>query len=259
MSVLKARVFLRPVVIVILFFTVAPAHAHRLEPINTEFAQPLRPGQTNLEISYEYEREPGGEGTEHVMPEFELERGLTRRVQFQVGIPLVRVKEGNEPATLSGGHLELGFRALLAGGGNRSWVLSFQPSVELPTGNRRLFGNGTEVDAALHLDKFFGRSLRWYTNVGLASAVSGEEAGEKFLRYSSAVVIPLTRRWHLAPEIIGTRRFADNRTLLAAQPEVIYSLNDHLELKFGLPLGLTDATPRLGVRSQLAIIWGSER
>ncbi|HUU12864.1 MAG TPA: hypothetical protein VM182_04030 [Terriglobia bacterium] len=40
---------------------------------------------------------------------------------------------------------------------------------------------------------------------------------------------------------------------------MIYSLNDHLELKFGLPLGLTDATPRLGVRSQIAIIWGGER
>jgi len=43
---------------------------------------------------------------------------------------------------------------------------------------------------------------------------------------------------------------------LAAQPGVIYSLNHHLELKFGLPMGLTDATPQLGVRSQIAIIWG---
>ena len=259
MSVLKARAFLWPAPFVILFLLAAPAHAHRLEPINTEFAQPLEPGQTNVEINYEYEREPDGEGTEHVVPEFELERGLTKRFQFQMGIPLVRVKEGDEPASLSGGHLELGLRALLAGGGKRSWVLSFQPSVELPTGNRRLFGNGTEVDAALHFDKFFGRNLRWYTNVGLASAVSGEEAGEKFLRYSSAGVSPLTHRWHLAPEIIAVRRFADDRTLLAAQPEVIYSVNDHLELKFGLPLGLTDATPALGVRSQIAIIWGSKR
>ncbi len=259
MSVTKARAFRWPVVFVILFLMAAPAHAHRLEPISTEFAQPLEPGQTNLEISYEYEREPGGEGTEHVVPEFELERALTKRFQFQMGMPLVRVKEGEEPATLSGGHLELGLRALLAGGGKRSWVLSFQPAVELPTGNRRLFGNGTEVDAAFHFDKFFARNLRWHTNLGLASAVSGDEAGKQFLRYSSAVVIPLTRRWHLAPEIIGGRRFADDRTLLAAQPAVVYSLNDHLELKFGLPVGLTDATPRLGVRSQIAIIWGGER
>lgn len=230
--------------------------AHRLEPIVTEFAQPLQPGQTNVEVTYEYAREPEGTGSEQTIPEVELERGLTRWMQFQVGMPLVRLKDDGKPTTLAGGHLEVGLRLLLAGGRNRSWAVSLNPSVELPTGNRRQFGRGTDVGASFHFDKFFAGNWRWHTNLGLASTVSGEEAGQKLLRSSTAVVIPITRRWYLAPEIIGARRFVNARTEMAAQPAFIFYVNRHLELKFALPVGLTEATPRLGVRSQIAFIWG---
>lgn len=248
--------FRRPFVLALLLLATQQAWAHRLEPIVTEFAQPLRPRQTNIEATYEYAREPDGSSNEHTIPELEVERGLTRRIQFQVGLPLVRRKEAGEPATLDGGHLGVGLRLLLAGGRKSSWALSVNPWVELPTGNRRLFGSGTDVGASLHFDKFFARNWRWHTNLGLASTVSGETAGQKLLRYSSALVIPVTRRWYLAPEVVGARRFFDARTELAAQPEVIFSVNHHLELKLGLPVGLTGATPKLGLRSQIAIIWG---
>jgi len=56
-------------------------------------------------------------------------------------------------------------------------------------------------------------------------------------------------------ELVGDTNTATGKTDLALQPEVIYRSCKHVELKVGLPLGLTSSSPGIGIRTQLAILW----
>ncbi len=68
-----------------------------------------------------------------------------------------------------------------------------------------------------------------------------------------------TYHWLPAFELLGDSNTDTGRTELAAQPEFIYHVNPHLELKLGVPAGLTGTTPRIGARAQVAIIWGGPK
>jgi hypothetical protein len=57
-------------------------------------------------------------------------------------------------------------------------------------------------------------------------------------------------------ELLGATDTATGRTELALQPELIYSISPHWELKVGAPFGLTQSSPGIGVRAQIAWVFG---
>lgn len=235
------------------------AQAHKLEPISTEFAAPFAPRAGALEITYEFEKEKEPGASEQAIPEVELELGLLPRLQINVGYPLLRVDEGvGEPARTAGGRVELGARYLLMGGSTRGYAVSLQGEVEAPTGSSAVVGDATEVGAALHIDRYLGERVRLHSNLGWSTSIGGEEPPERVFRYSNAVVWLASLRWNPVLEVVGETETRSGETKLAVQPELIFWANKHLELKVGIPVGLTSSTPDIGVRAQVAIIWGAE-
>lgn len=235
------------------------AQAHRLEPISTEFAVPFDPLTGVVEITPEFEREGKGE-SEAAIPELELELGLFPRLQMNVGFPLLRVDEGpGESPVVVGGRLEAGARYLLFGSAVKSYAVSLQVEASAPTGASEVAGDFTEVGALIHVDKYLGERLRTHSNLGWETTVnSGEEGPERIFVYRNAVVWMASLHWNPVLEVLGETDTNTGETELAIQPEMIFWVNNHLELKVGVPVGLTSSTPDVGVRAQVAIIWGSE-
>ncbi len=251
--------FFRFVLIVTLMFLLSLAvQAHHLEPISTEYALPFAPKAGAWEITYEFEREGRG-ANEQALPEVELEIGLFPRLQFNLGFPLLRVKEGpGEPAPVVGGRLEAGARYLLFGGAQRRYAVSLQAGVEAPTGSSAIVGDATEIGAAIHVDRSFGRRARLHSNLGWITSIGGSERPERLFRYSHALVWMPAQRWNPALEILGETETRTGETRLALQPELIFWANRHWEIKVGVPIGLTSTTPDVGVRAQVAILWGGD-
>jgi hypothetical protein len=219
-------------------------------------ALPFEPGTGNQKVVYEYEREEAGVNRQ-ALPELELEFGAISRWQFNLGFPLVRVKEGaDEPATMAGGKLELGGRYLLFGGGDSNHAVSVQGTIEAPTGNRDLFGRAAEIGPGLFVDRYVGRRLRLHSNLSWRTTVWGGEAPERVFEYHNAAVWFATSRWFPVLELLGATNTGDGDTEFAVQPEVIFRASPHLELKFGVPLGITAQTPDIGVRAQVSFLWG---
>lgn len=145
--------------------------AHRAEPIATEFALPFQPKSGNWKLVYEYARKRMG-ASEHTVPEVEVELGIAPRLQINAGFPVLRLREGREePATVTGGKLELGGRYLLFGGATRKYAVSFQGTVETPTGNRRVVGDAAELGAGLFADRYLSDRLRVHSNIGWQTTV----------------------------------------------------------------------------------------
>ncbi len=235
---------------------VPSARAHRLEPISTRFACPFQPGAGNLQVGYEYERfAPEGIGV-HLAPVAEFELGLTSRTQFSLEMPLIVETHPQEPATAAAGHLKMSFRYLLAGSERKSYAISINPFVEAPTGNQRFAGDAVAVGVALHFDKGFGPRVLFHGNYGWSSTIGGSEEPERVFRYNSALVFPLARHWNPVVELLGATDTATGPTEVALQPELIYSISPHWELKVGVPFGLTQSSPGVGVRAQIAWIFG---
>ncbi len=250
---------MRPAVFYLSFLLLsasASLKAHRLEPISTEFAAPFEPRTGSIEIGYAYERFESGRHTRHLIPEVEFELGLTSRTQVSFEMPEMREKFVDEPATVGAGHLEVGFRYLVAGGSLKRYSISLNPRVEAPTGNRRIAGDATEVGLFLHFDKELGERVVLHGNYGWSSTVGGTESPERLFRYHSAAVFLATLRWNPVVEILGSTDTARGTTELAIQPEIIFWAGPHLELKLGLPVGLTGSSPGIGVQAQIAIIFG---
>lgn len=233
--------------------------AHRAEPISTEFALPFAPKAGDFKLFYEYLRQRNG-GSDQAIPGFELEFGVRPRLQINVGFPILRAREDRgAPAVSGGGKLELGARYLLLGGESRSFALSFQGTVEAPTGSRRLVGDATELSGGIFLDRNLTDRLVFHSNTTWGTTAGGSERPERILEYNNAVVWFATFHWLPVFEVLGRTETTTGRTELALQPEVIYHANPHLEVKVGLPVGLTHATPDIGVRAQVNIIWGGPR
>lgn len=228
--------------------------AHRLEPISTDFARPFHMGSGSLQINYEYERRPGTRL--HLIPETELEFGFAPRMQLSLEMPLIWNKPANEPAAVGAGHLEIGFRYLLSGGEGKSFAISLNPFVTTPTGNRTLAGDASEAGMALHLDKEFGKRVFFRGNYGWSSTIEGSEAPERIFFYRSALVLPATHRWNPGLEFLGETDTATGRTEFFLQPEMIYYVNRHWELKVGLPIRMAGAGAQVGLKAQIAWIFG---
>ncbi len=243
---------------ILLFMLLAPpmARAHRLEPISTQFARPFAPRAGSLEINYAYERRSSEGLRTHLIPEAEFELGITPRMQFSLELPLIRQESGGQPAVVGAGHLEIGLRYLLFGGPQKAYAVSIHSFVTPTTGNRRLAGDATETGVALHFDKEFGERALFHGNYGWSTTVGGSEEHERLFFYRSAVVVPLTLRWNPVLEVLGETNIKTGRTELLVQPEMIYYFSPHWELKVGVPLGITSASPGVGVRAQVAWIFG---
>lgn len=242
----------------ILLLAPAAVSAHRGEPISTEFALPFAPGTGNWKIQYEFEREGRG-ASEFALPETEIEIGLFPRFQVNAGIPLRRIDEGpGEPSHVFGGKLELGARYLLFGGENRRFAVSLQAEAEAPTGSSQLAGDAPELGAGIFLDRYLGKKLRLHSNLLWKSTVGGTQEVERTFKYDHALVWFASRRWAPVIELNGETETATGNTRLAVQPELILFANHHLELKAGIPIGLTGSTPDVGIHFQIAVIWGSK-
>ena len=250
----------RHVPLVFLVFSCSgPLAAHRAEPISTEFALPFQPKAGNLKLFYEYEREGPG-ASEEAIPEVELELGIAPRWQINLGYPLFRIRDGTEkPPTVVGGKLEFGARYLLFGGATRSYAVSLHGMAEAPTGNPRVVGDASELGAGLFVDRYLSDRVRLHSNFGWRTTVGGMQDVERMLEYNSAVVWLATLRWIPVLEILGRTNTPGGNTELAVQPEVIFYAGPHVELKVGVPVGLTSTTPGIGVRAQIAIIWGGSQ
>lgn len=237
----------------------APLIAHQGEPISTEFAAPFEPGEGNLQLNFEYLRNGPGAG-EYALPEYDFELGLVPRFEINMGYPLVGSKAGpGQPFTMGGGKLDIGGRLLLFGGETQSYAVSFQGTVTAPTGDSRLVGDAPELSGGIFIDHSISDRVFTHSNFSWGSTIGGKQEPERVFEYHNAVVWFATFHWLPVFELLGDTETSSGRTELAAQPEAIYHVNSHLEVKFGVPLGLTATTPRIGARAQIAIIWGGPR
>lgn len=235
-----------------------PAWAHRGEPLSTEFALPFAPGTGNWKIQFEYEREGPGV-SEQARPETEIEIGLFPRLQVNAGFPLRRADEGpGQPPRTFGGKLELGARYLLFGGEDRRYAVSVQAEAEAPTGPSRLAGDAPELGAGIFVDRYLGQKFRLHSNLLWKTTIGGQQEVERIFKYDHALVWFASRHWAPVIELNGETETATGNTRLSVQPEVIFFATHYLELKAGVPLGLTASTPDIGVRFQVAIIWGGK-
>ena len=191
-----------------------------------------------------------------MIPSVEFEIGLGRRMQLSLAMPLIREKESNEPAVVGAGHLELGFRYLLVGGESRSYAVSFNSFVAPPTGNRRIAGDATEAGLALHVDKEFGKRVLFHGNYGWSTTLGGSEERERLFFHRSAAAFPVTLRWDSTLEVLGETNTASGHSEVVLQPGVIYYVNRHWELKFAVPVGVPPSRAGIGVRAQVAWIFG---
>lgn len=255
---LQATVWLRVlsglVLVGFLFLATPPAAAHRLEPINTEFASPFDPGTGNVQIGYQYFRS-GSFFNQQQIPFLQLEYGFAPRFQFAVEFPVLRNKQRDQPARTGAGNLEFALRYLLAGGLQESYALSINAIVEAPSGDAAVAERATTVGGRIHLDKSFGESLFTHFNLGYRTSVNRFVEKEKSLEYSGALVWAATLHWNPGVEVVGKKQLG-GASDVAVVPEVVYYAGPHLELKFGLPVGLTSSSPDFGAQAQIAIIFG---
>jgi len=233
--------------------------AHEAEPISTEYAIPFDPGGGNQHIQYDYDREGSG-GSVHDIPLLEIEFGVWRRWQVNLGFPVTRVKESSdEPAALAGGRLEIGTRYLLMGAEDKNYAISFQGTLEAPTGNRRLFGDAPSLSPGIYVDRYLGKHLLLHSNTNWTSTVGSANYPERAFEFRNAVVWYASKHWDPVLELLGSTNTDNGQTQFAVQPEMILHAHHHLDLKFGVPLGTTSATPHFGIRAQVCIHWGMDR
>lgn len=256
---LKCGHRMRPRVLVTVFAFLGAvssvAEAHRLEPISTQFARPFAPRTGSLQFNYDYQRRH--DVFTHLIPEAEFELGIFRSVQVSLAMPLIRREEKGSATTAAGGHLEIGARYLLWGGEKKPYAVSFNAFVEAPTGNRRISGDATEAAFALNFDREFGKRVLFHGNYGWSTSIGGSEERERVLDYRSAFVFPVSLWWNPTVELLGQTDTATGHTEFLVQPEMIYYLSSHWEMKVGVPLGVTHGSSRVGVRAQVAWIFGS--
>lgn len=240
----------KPVAFTALLFIVTSLHAHKKEPINTEYAPPvenpilhLTPELFHLDKSVNIVS----------LPSIDAEIPLTRWIQFEAGIPvrLVDRPQGGRDAGI--GDLEVGFRALLPHP-ERGPVLAFNFEAGLPTGRESLdAGEETELSSGIFATQTFQKAIL-FANFSYVAAFPGHGEGhENALEYSTAVVVPL-REW-LSPtlEVFGDSNLTARETRLMVAPELILGLNRAAELKVGVPLGVTGTSPDWGIQVRVSI------
>ena len=228
------------------------AFAHDSEPINTDFASPLAPGSANLQLGVNYFH---GATDAYDLAPMTLEYGLHRRMQFSVTFPLTRLDQPGK-TYVRPGNLEVEGRYLLAGGNERKFALSLNPGLSLPSGDKRVSENTWVAGGALHLDTHLAERFWTHANLGYETPIAGFREKEKNLVYRFAAMYEATERIQPVLELVGEHDFQGGQGRLALVPEAIFTLSHRIQLKAGLPLGLTRSTPDVGAQFQLTWKFG---
>lgn len=232
----------------------APAAAHDSEPINTEFAAPFARHAGNLQTGFEYF---SGTSVHDGIP-LTFEYGFADRQQLALELPILC---GHEPGGLlfRPGNLELQYRYLVAGGAERKFALSLNPSLGIPSGDKRLAERAWEAGGALHLDTHLLDRFFTHMNVGYVTPFANFEEKEKNLFYKFAAMYEATEHFQPVVEFLGEHDFHSGETRAALVPEGIFHAGQHWEIKAGVPVGLTASTPSVGAQLQLTWKFGEGR
>ena len=234
-----------------ILFCCAEAFAHDSEPINTEFAAPFARGSGNIQFGAQYFR---GEESYDAVP-IEFEWGFAHRMQFSLSAPLTR-KDAAGRTDIRPGNVEVAYRYLLAGGGHRRFAVSLNPEITLPVGDKRVAERAFEVGGAVHVDFHPARRLWTHLNLGYETPVARFEEKEKIFFYRFAAMYHASKFVQPVLEVVGEREFTEGVTRLAVVPEVILSPNHRWEIKAGVPLGATGASPDVGLQVQITWKFG---
>jgi hypothetical protein len=243
--------------LLLIFFAlmfIVPASAHDSEPINTEFAAPFARGSGNLQFGFEY----FWNTDLHDTVPLAFEYGFASRQQLSIELPVLCAHEPGR-TLFRPGNIELQYRYLVAGGAERKFALSLNPSLGVPSGDKRLAERAWEVGGAIHLDTHLHD--RWFThmNIGYETPVAGFEEKEENFFYKVAAMYEASERVQPVVEFVGEHDFHSGETRAALVPEAIWRAGEHWELKAGVPLGLTSSTPDVGVQVQVTWKFGEGR
>jgi hypothetical protein len=233
---------------------VVPAVAHDSEPINTEFAAPFTRHAGNFQTGFQY---LWGTDLHDVVP-LTFEYGFATRQQISIEMPVLC---GHEPGRtlFRPGNLELQYRYLLAGGAERRFALSVNPSIGIPSGDKRLAERAWEVGGAVHLDTHLADRVFTHMNIGYETPVAHFEEKEKNFFYKFAAMYEASERVQPVLEFVGEHDFHSGETRAALVPEAIWRAGERWEIKGGLPVGLTRSTPDIGVQLQVTWKFGEGR
>lgn len=226
----------------------SPAAAHRLEPIDTEYAAPFAPGAGVFKIgcghnAFEAAREDEAEA--------EIELGLLPRLQISLGQAYVWQKgRGRRRSGFT--NLETGLRYLVAGGGSHPYAFSVNPGFTPVTGSRRVREGLSNYGASLNADYYGKSGWLFFSNVGFGQASRGEDGDprERTVFYRLAAVHNLSYRWSPTVELLGEHDVASGRHELTLVPEIQFFKSQWIEFKLGAPVKLSHGAGRLGVRFQ---------
>ena len=228
--------------------------AQTAEPILTKPAIPFGPGGGSLKL--DYAGRIGGAGSQAIPAAF-LEIGVQPGWEVILKFPLLRVAYPGS-VVIGGGQFAAGARHLLAGGADRSYAISVQGIYEAPTGDSQLVGDATQLMAEALAEWHAGRQIVLRSTLTFDRSVAGGPKAS-LIEYAGAVEWLATARIVPAFEVVSSTDTFTSRTQAAALPEAIARIGPHFAWKAGLQLGLTSATPALGVRAQVEWRWGERR
>jgi len=241
-----------------MFAMVSTLRAHDSEPINTEFAAPFTVKAGNLQFGAQWLKLDGGGVYEAVPIAFEY--GFARRQQIAIELPLLRA--GLPGKTLfRPGNIEVQYRYLIAGGMERKFALSVNPSLGIPSGDKRVAERAWAVGGAIHLDTHLSDRFFTHMNIGYETPVANFAEKEKNFFYKFAAMYEASERFQPVLELLGEHDFNidGGKTHLAIEPEGIWKAGARWELKAGIPVGLTASTPDVGVQVQVTWKFGEGR
>jgi hypothetical protein len=226
------------------------------EPILTRSAIPFAFGAGSVKLDYAGGVGRSG-GNSQIVPEAMMEVGLQSGLEVLLRFPLLRVTR-RDSSVVGGGQLAAGARYLLTGGWGHTYAVSVQTVVEAPTGDTQLVGDATQVMPSILAEWRPAHQLAIHSNFTFDRSIGGTRKAE-FLEYANAVVWRGTN--HLFPvfELVGSTNGFTGQTQLVAVPEMILRAGPHLEVKAALQLGLTAVTPAVGLRFELARMWGKPK
>ena len=224
---------------------------HKYEPINTEYAPPVE--IFILDLTPQYFDVSESEDL-YVLPRIGLEIPIATWSQMEVSVPYLLLHPSGSQSRKGFGDLKLGFRTFLPKP-SRGPILAFNLELLAPTGDSQdhLAGKATEVSAGLFATQELRRTLL-FGNLSYAAEFPKEEHHhENLLEYAAAAVFHLNRFLHPTVEIFGDSNLTVGRTELFLAPEMIIDLTPRLELKWALPIGLTNSSPDWGLQFQFTL------
>ena len=160
--------------LLLLAAAVSSARAHDSEPINTEFAAPFTLKAGNIQFGAQWLRDAGAYEAFPIAFEY----GFARRQQIAIELPVLRRDEPGR-TLFRAGNIGIHYRYLIAGGMERRFAFSVNPSLEVPSGDKRLADRAWGVGAALHLDTHLADRFFTHTNIGYHTPVANFAPGEK--------------------------------------------------------------------------------